>query len=137
MADQKDTKPIANKGGDLAKPLTSKASKSSKSKSGRKKSVPAEKEATTAFAGHCSDSNCRDEKCDSKGLTAGKLQELQKAMNMMNLYHKALPDEAAAVASSTVEEAMQREFKFWKTQPVPQFSKFGIDHLIANRFLPC
>lgn len=77
--------------------------------------------ATSAVAatggGHCGNAHCQDEKCDSQA-PLGNIQELRKAMNMLQLYSMG-----AGGGAKAGDEAERKEFKFWKTQPVPQLGK--------------
>lgn len=47
--------------------------------------------------------------------TFSKLQDIKKAMEMLNLY-KAGP-------AKTTEEALKKKFNFWETQPVPKLDE--------------
>ncbi|XP_042897135.1 glycylpeptide N-tetradecanoyltransferase 2 isoform X2 [Parasteatoda tepidariorum] len=59
---------------------------------------------------------------DLKGLSATKLQEIKKAMEILNLnmVHQG--------PAKTHEEAIRKHFEFWDTQPVPKIS----DEIGAN-----
>lgn len=47
--------------------------------------------------------------------TYSKLQDIKKAVEMLNLYQ--------TVPAKTPEEAMKRRYEFWETQPVPKLEE--------------
>lgn len=48
--------------------------------------------------------------------TLNKLQDIKKAVEMLNLYQGSGP-------AKTQEEAMKKRFEFWETQPVPKLDE--------------
>ncbi|XP_037582324.1 glycylpeptide N-tetradecanoyltransferase 1 isoform X1 [Dermacentor silvarum] len=54
---------------------------------------------------------------DLKGLSMSKLQDIKKAMEMLNL--NVLHDGPA----KTPEEALHKHYQFWSTQPVPRIDE--------------
>ena len=53
-------------------------------------------------------------------MNMGKLQQLQKAMELISLQQGA-----PAAAPKTIEEAARKQYQFWDTQPVPKISEWS------------
>ena len=71
-------------------------------------------EADGAIGGHTSEES--GEPNEVNAWTYNKLQDIKKAVEMLNLYQ-------GSGAAKTPEEALKKKYEFWETQPVPKLDE--------------